>query len=1085
LSGDEARTPDGGAKGSTPTNLGAAPWSRGKITPPAVRAIVRNARQIDRLEAALDTSAVWLHGSPGAGKTTLIANWLATRRQDPIWLRLDPDDSDPATFFFHIGAAEALARRADRSRLPTLSPAYQHDPRAFSRAVFRKLFGAEPGPLVVLDDYQEIDSASPVHDYLARAVNELPPGARLIVISRSPPPKEFARARVNGALEVVAPDILRLDAAEAEELARARALSLDVPLIDRLVEVAQGWVAGLILLMEAFHAGAARAADSAPMTPELLFDYFAIEVLQDFDETERRDLLLLSQMPTLTARAAHALTGDAGAGALLERLCHRNYFTVRDAQAEPNYRFHPLFREFLAERLKRTRGVDELRRIRLRAAEALEDCGQPDAAAERLREASAWEELAGLINRWARRLEASGRQKTILAWLAMLPEERVRGDGWLSYWSALALAPFAAAPSRPMFRSAFDAFARSGDTQGVILVGSGLLDALATDHFAHRDELREVVAALRAFLREHPVIEAPLVELRFAVSMYGALNQCSADRVEIASWRDRMFAAAERSGDPAARGLPRMMVVIHGAVDGDYARVREYVGAVPPPEALGEAPEIQALCFLGLIVAQSHRQAPGSVVETAEAALAATERSGVRGYSYIFATYAAGDCLRKGDAARAAVWVARIGEMMDLVSGQRAAYYYYCACGLELLNGNGVAAIEAGERAIALARASAYPYLEALSRLVLAQTHIELGDLDALERQLAGGGRALAASASDSLRFPLALLQAEAASLRGRSDEGLTQLRDAMAIGERLGSRRTYMNPPLAPRLLARALAHDIAPDFARLLIQSDDLPPPTERIAQWPWPLKIVTFGGFRLLKDGEPLALSRKTPKRLFTLLKAILAFGGRDVPREQILDAVWIDEDGDAARQSFDTAIYRLRKIVDDSQILVLKNGRVGFNPARCWIDAWAFEEGLAARSASRENVLKTLRLYGGDFLPDDDDLPWARAARKGPRARFLKTAESLARESAAVGDWTGAAEIHRLAIGACPDDEPSYQGLMRCLDALGRADDAARVYDDLRVALARAGRAPGVASQAALRALRGGTADRVAAGDAPAT
>ena len=441
-----------------------------------------------------------------------------------------------------------------------------------------------------------------------------------------------------------------------------------------LTQAAQGWVAGLILTMEARDRGAALAPGIAPATPELLFDYFASEVMQKLDNDEQRDLMILSMMPSVTASAAETLTGDAKAGALLERLAQRNDFTVRDAGADDNYRFHPLFREFLAEKLQRECVEGENRRVRLLAAQALEQCGQPDAAAQRLREVEGWDELIALIDRWARKLESAGRLKTLAAWVDMLPPAHLETNGWMNYWAATATAPFAAPASRPLFRRVYEAFERSGDGPGVFLAGSGLLDALASDHFANRDELRAAIASLREYMRGKPEIPTASIEFKFAVSIYGALNQTSADRAEITAWRQRMIAAADRIGDPGAIGLARLMVVLHAAVDGDYASVRERIAAAPAPESLAAWPEIQALCYLGLIVAQSHRQAPGSVVESAKSALDMAERTGVRGYCFIFATYAAGDCLRRGKLAEAEAWVARIGETMDRMASQRVRH---------------------------------------------------------------------------------------------------------------------------------------------------------------------------------------------------------------------------------------------------------------------------------------------------------------------------------------------------------------------------------------------------------------------------
>jgi ATP/maltotriose-dependent transcriptional regulator MalT len=46
--------------------------------------------------------AVWIHGAPGAGKSTLVATYLAARGFKPIWYQVDSDDADPGSFFMHL-----------------------------------------------------------------------------------------------------------------------------------------------------------------------------------------------------------------------------------------------------------------------------------------------------------------------------------------------------------------------------------------------------------------------------------------------------------------------------------------------------------------------------------------------------------------------------------------------------------------------------------------------------------------------------------------------------------------------------------------------------------------------------------------------------------------------------------------------------------------------------------------------------------------------------------------------------------------------------------------------------------------------
>ena len=78
-------------------------------------------------------------------------------------------------------------------------------------------------------------------------------------------------------------------------------------------------------------------------------------------------------------------------------------------------------------------------------------------------------------------------------------------------------------------------------------------------------------------------------------------------------------------------------------------------------------------------------------------------------------------------------------------------------------------------------------------------------------------------------------------------------------------------------------------------------------------WPLKIYTLGQFALLHDGKPLALSRKVQKRPLDLLKLLIASGGQGVETGAMIELLWPDAEGDAAQASFDSTLYRLRRLI----------------------------------------------------------------------------------------------------------------------------------------------------------------------------
>lgn len=93
-----------------------------------------------------------------------------------------------------------------------------------------------------------------------------------------------------------------------------------------------------------------KDVDYAPLrtvTPGMVFDYFANEVLKKTDKETQAFLLKTSVLPGMTARMTEALTGMDASGHILSRMNQNNYFTTARHQPERVYQYHPLFREFL------------------------------------------------------------------------------------------------------------------------------------------------------------------------------------------------------------------------------------------------------------------------------------------------------------------------------------------------------------------------------------------------------------------------------------------------------------------------------------------------------------------------------------------------------------------------------------------------------------------------------------------------------------------------------------------------------------------------------------------------------------------
>ena len=120
--------------------------------------------------------------------------------------------------------------------------------------------------------------------------------------------------------------------------------------------------------------------------------------------------------------------------------------------------------------------------------------------------------------------------------------------------------------------------------------------------------------------------------------------------------------------------------------------------------------------------------------------------------------------------------------------------------------------------------------------------------------------------------------------------------------------------PDLAARLADFALREGIETDYVRMLITRNALAAPPGASEAWPFRLRIRALGGFELDRDGQPMRFAGKAQQRPLDLLKFVVALGGEDVESSAVTSALWPDADGAAAKTSFDTALFRLRKLLD---------------------------------------------------------------------------------------------------------------------------------------------------------------------------
>ena len=219
---------------------------------------------------------------------------------------------------------------------------------------------------------------------------------------------------------------------------------------------------------------------------------------------------------------------------------------------------------------------------------------------------------------------------------------------------------------------------------------------------------------------------------------------------------------------------------------------------------------------------------------------------------------------------------------------------------------------------------------------------------------------------------------------------------------------------------------------------------------------IKIYSLGRFSIVKKGNPILLTLKGQSKPLMVLKALIAFGGHKVKKEKISDVLWPDADGDMANQSLATTLYRLRKILEVADAIILAGGTLTLNTKVCWVDVWEFErlcselDNTWSRN-SYENIpdnitatLEALSLYKGAFLSEEGDQPWTVFLREKLRNKYLRAIGKIGNYYENAGMTHKAVEFFQRTLEVDFMDEESYRRLMACYFRMGERSKALSVY-----------------------------------------
>src|SRR6266850_605476 len=814
-----------------------------KLMAPALPRVIERPRLFRLLDRAGKHPVTWIVGPPGAGKTTLVASYLKARKRRALWYRLDEGDADLSSFFYYLAQTAHNLSPRRKDRLPALTPDYFLGLTTFVQRFFERLCERLPQKCaIVFDNYQDVPPAASLHEFLPLALGEIPPQVSVIVISRELPPASCARLQAEQRLVTIAAEQFTLTDRETRAL-----ISLHVPRFvpgaqrdaTRLVRVAQGWVAGVILVLEQIDNNPSARNIDPQTSLTAIFRYLAAEAFGRAAPDRQVFLLRTSVLPEMTAKIAASLTGFPWAEEYLTSLYQARYFTEQvehTGHAERWYRYHPLFRDCLLEFAAKHYSLEELRVLRQKGAQLFIEAGHAEQGVGLLRAARDWDAVGQQAMVLAPLLVQQGRLRTFEVWVEEVATKSAGDNPWVSYWLAICRVAYDPAQSIRLLEGALAHFKKNNDTIGWLAAWSVLVGS-AIVQLADLSDLDRWIDELPYALPKDLPPLPPELELQVIDAVATALV-----------WRQPGLVRTDRWVEKVAELKTRF--TIEGQV-------------------------------LPLFCVETYYLWMGDI-----------------------------------PAARAALETLKNG----LARRREQANDFQGACA-------------EGDPDSCSTRAVAGPFSEALYCIQAGYVRLGLGEIDTAERFATRGAETAAWMNSDYLQHGANFLEALIAFARGDETSGYGALRNALQIGR----RRDLMgcagwHAPSVAHLCAKALEAGIEVDYVKTLLKKRWLPLPEDayHIDAWPWPVKIYTLGEFRILIDDEPLVKKRKAPHRLMDFLKTVIAFGGSNVPATKLMDTLWPESDGAAAKENLDKTLQRLRHLSGHENMLPVRQARISLNP-----------------------------------------------------------------------------------------------------------------------------------------------------------
>lgn len=399
------------------------------VAPQLSRYLVHNPNLSDWLEDCADVSLVLAVAPAGFGKTTAMLALHERLRESGMytaWIQLGADDNHLERFCSLMLSALMADLPEGAIPAPAPPPNMMDAPYAGSglgQLLLESISGLQHDCAIFLDDFDHLKDPRAI-DLMQRLIERLPPSCKLFITARSTPPLRFYKWKAQGRLLQIGMAELCFDFEQADQFLNHRhQLDLDAASVRRLLNATEGWPAGLQLAALALKSRDDRPGFIANFCEQTadIGRYLYDEVFWDQRDEIKQFLLQTSIVKQLNPGICNAVTESQHAITLLRQLEQQSLFILRMGAAGNEYRYHPLFAEFLQRRLNEDH-PEWLSALHGRAATWYLQIGEHASAIDHSLKAGHHEQACEILLNYVWQALARGHTSTCRHWLGAIPK---------------------------------------------------------------------------------------------------------------------------------------------------------------------------------------------------------------------------------------------------------------------------------------------------------------------------------------------------------------------------------------------------------------------------------------------------------------------------------------------------------------------------------------------------------------------------------------------------------------------------------------------------------------------------------------